>query len=54
MARRIRKQVSITPEQDETLRRLADETGLSQSGIVRMAITSYLSGPVFLQRDLAA
>lgn len=54
MARRIRKQVSITPEQDQTVRRLAAEGGVSQSAIICGLLTNYVSMTVFPKSDLAA
>jgi hypothetical protein len=54
MARRIRKQVYIDPEQEQALKRLSEETGLSEAEIIRQAIDRQTRVLWFPKRDREA
>jgi hypothetical protein len=41
MANMVRKQIYIEPEQDELLKQIADESGLSEAEIIQGAINRY-------------
>ena len=43
MAKMIRKQVYIEPEQDERLKEWAEETGKSEAEIIRQALDRWLA-----------
>ncbi|MCU0508866.1 MAG: ribbon-helix-helix domain-containing protein [Anaerolineae bacterium] len=54
MARRIRKQIYIDPEQEQALKRMAEETGLSEAEIIRQAIDRQTRVLWFPKRDREA
>jgi hypothetical protein len=54
MPRRIRKQIYIDPEQERALKRVSEETGLSEAEIIREAIGRQTRILWFPKRDLAA
>lgn len=43
MNRSVRKAVLITPEQQEKLKRVADDKGLSQNEVINKALDAYLA-----------
>jgi hypothetical protein len=56
MATKIRKQIYIEPEQEELLKRLAHDTGMSEAQIIRQAIDRHaneLSQPARRERAWA-
>jgi hypothetical protein len=54
MPRRIRKQIYIEPEQEQELKRLSKETGLSEAEIIRKAIDRQTRVLWFPRRDREA
>jgi hypothetical protein len=54
MARKVRKQLYIEPEQEALLKRLVRETGLTEAEIVRRAIDQQAKVPLAPSRDLSA
>jgi hypothetical protein len=54
MARMVRKQIYIEPEQEALLKRLSEETGLTEAEIVRQAIERQARVPLAPSRDLSA
>ncbi len=42
-ARKVRKQIYITPEQNEDLKALALIDGISEAGIIREALSAYVA-----------
>lgn len=53
MGRMIRKQIYIKPEQDETLKRKADELGISEAELIRECIDAGTSQPLASERRKA-
>jgi len=53
VARMIRKQIYIKPEQEAQLKRLSDQTGEAEAEIIRRAIDQQMSG-VSPRRDFRA
>lgn len=43
MNRSVRKAVLITPQQQEKLKRVADDKGLSQNEVINKALDAYLA-----------
>jgi len=52
MGRMIRKQIYIAPEQEALLKRLADETGMSEADLIRQALDRQAKSLRFPRRDL--
>ena len=44
MTQMIQKRISIDPEQDADLKKLAKQMGISQSELIRLAIRDYVNG----------
>ncbi len=53
MARMVRKQIYIEPEQDAELKRMAERTGASEADLIRQAIDRQM-GSLPPRRDLRA
>ncbi len=54
MATKVRKQVYIEPYQEEILKRLTRETGISEAEFIRQAIDHHARSLRPLRRDLSA
>ena len=54
MGRMVRKQIYIEAEQEALLKRLGEQTGLSEAEIVRRAIDQQAKVPLAPSRDLSA
>jgi hypothetical protein len=54
MATKVRKQIYIEPHQETILKRLADETGVSEAEFIRQAIDYHAQLFQYPKRDLAA
>ncbi len=54
MNAKVRKQIYITPQQEQTLKRLTRLHGASEAEIIRQAIDKYARGAPFSARDLTA
>lgn len=53
MAKMVRKQIYIKPEQDEQIKRISDRTGETEAEIIRLAIDKQMSG-ISPHRDYSA
>ncbi len=51
MATMVRKQIYIEPAQDALLKRLSDETGLSEAELIRQTIDNHLQARRFSWRN---
>ncbi len=54
MATKVRKQVYIESHQEDTLKRLAGETGMSEAEVIRQAIDRYTRSSRLPKHDLNA
>lgn len=54
MTTKVRKQVYIEPDQEEMLKRLSQQTGISEAEIIRQAIDDHTRSARILRRSLRA